>query len=98
MNITKEVSESKGKLIAENGDIEMGEMTFSIANDGQLWIVDHTGVNEAFEGTGVGKALYDELVKLARGAEIKVMPLCPFTRKMFERNKDDWDVLRHNSL
>ena len=98
MEITKEEAESKGRLVAKNGDKETGEMTYSLANDGKLLIVDHTGVNEGFEGTGVGKALFEELVKMTRAEERKVMPLCPFTRAMFEKNKDKWDVLRHGSL
>ena len=98
MEITKEEAESKGRLVAKEGDKEMGEMTYSLANEGQLLIVDHTGVNEGFEGKGVGKALFEELVKMTRSEERKVMPLCPFTRAMFEKNPDKWDVLRHGSL
>lgn len=98
MNITKEETESKGRLVANDGDKEMGEMTYSVANEGQLIIVDHTGVNEGYERTGVGKALFLDLVEMARNEKRKVMPLCPFTRHMFEKNKDKWDVLRHGSL
>ena len=46
----------------------------------------------------MGKALFEELVKMTREEERKVMPLCPFTRAMFEKNTDKWDVLRHGSL
>lgn len=98
MHIRKEESESKGRLIAIDGDLEMGEMTYSLANDGQLLIVDHTGVNEGFEGMGVGKALFEELVSMTRSEERKVMPLCPFVHAQFKKNKDNWDVLRHGSL
>ena len=88
MHITKEETDSKGRLVASDGEQEMGEMTYSIANEGQLLIVDHTGVNEGYEGTGVGKALFEELVEMTRKEEKKVMPLCPFTRAMFEKNRD----------
>ena len=98
MIITKEETDSKGRLVAKEEEKEMGEMTYSLANDGLLLIVDHTGVNEGYEGTGVGKALFEELVKMTRAEERKVMPLCPFTRAMFEKNTDKWDVLRHGSL
>lgn len=98
MKILNEESDSKGRLVAREGDVEMGEMTYSLANDGQLWIVDHTGVNEGFEGKGVGKALFEELVETLRATDKKVMPLCPFARAMFEKSTDKWDVLRHGSL
>jgi len=98
MEILKEETDSKGRLVAKDGDQEMGEMTYSLANDGQLLIVDHTGVNEDYKGTGVGKDLFMKLVEMVRAEERKVMPLCPFTRSMFEKNTDMWDVLRHGSL
>ncbi len=98
MKIIKEETETKGRLVALDDQQEMGEMTYSVANEGQLLIVDHTGVNEGYEGTGVGKQLFEELVRITREEERKVMPLCPFTRSMFEKNKDKWDVLRHGSL
>lgn len=98
MEITKQEEETKGRLVAKTGDQEMGEMTYSLANDGQLMIVDHTGVGESYKGQGVGQKLFFELIKMARSEAKKVMPLCPFTRSMFERHTDMWDVLRNNSL
>ena len=98
IQVTQEDQESKGSFIAiEKGD-KIGEMTYSKANDGQLLIIDHTEVNENYKGNGVGKILFDKLVDTVRESNQKVMPLCPFTRAMFEKNKDKWDVLRHQSL
>lgn len=98
MEITKEETDSKGRFVAKDGDTEMGEMTYSVANEGQLIIVDHTGVNAAYEGQGVAKGLFNHMVEAVRAEDRKVMPLCPFARAQFEKNKDLWDVLRHNSL
>ncbi|MEM9326589.1 MAG: GNAT family N-acetyltransferase [Bacteroidota bacterium] len=98
MNITKEEQESKGRFVAKEEETELGEMTYSLANDGQLLIIDHTGVNEGHGQTGVGKALFEHMVETVRAEGRKVMPLCPFARAMFQKNQDKWDVLRHNSL
>ncbi len=98
MKITKEESDTKGRLLAKYEGEEIGEMTYSLANDGQLLIIDHTGVNDEFKEQGVGKALFLELVEEVRKEGKKVMPLCPFARSMFEKHRDMWDVLRHNSL
>lgn len=98
MQIAIEETDSKGRLVAKDDNQEMGEMTYSKANEGQLLIVDHTGVNEAYKGKGVGKALFDELVAMARKEKRNVMPLCPFTRSMFEKHPESRDVLRFDSL
>ena len=96
--ITREEQETNGRFVAIKNEVELGEMTYSLANEGQLLIVDHTGVNDEYRGEGVGEALFEKMVETVRLENKKVMPLCPFTRAMFERNKDKWDVLRHNSL
>jgi predicted GNAT family acetyltransferase len=98
MEIIKEESETKGRFVAREGHDEMGEMTYSLANNGELLIVDHTGVKDKYKGKGVGKELFEKMVEIVREEGKKVIPLCPFTRSMFEKNKDKWDVLRNNSL
>lgn len=98
IEITKEEGESKGRLVARKDGKEVGEMTYSNANDGQLMIVDHTGVDDAHEGEGIGKALFHKMVDMAREEKREIMPLCPFVKRMFEKNKDLWDVLRNQSL
>ncbi|MGB3466538.1 MAG: GNAT family N-acetyltransferase [Cyclobacteriaceae bacterium] len=98
IQIAKEESESKGRLVAKKNGEEIGEMTYSKANNGELLIVDHTGVEDAHKEEGVGKALFFRMVDLAREDKRKIMPLCPFVKAMFKKNKDLWDVLRHESL
>jgi predicted GNAT family acetyltransferase len=68
-----------------------GEMTYSRMNAHAV-IVDHTGVSAAFEGQNVGKQLVEHAVHWARENQQKIMPLCPFTRAMFERTPAYGDV------
>ena len=98
MDITLEVFDTNGRLVAREGQEELGEMTFSVANEGQLWIVDHTGVNKAHEGKGIAKSLFHELIRVVRESDRKIIPLCPFTRSMMEKHPEMHDVLRHGSL
>jgi uncharacterized protein len=91
LQIRQEESEGKGTFTAWDGDRRAGEMTYSRTNP-SLVIVDHTEVFEAFKGQGVGKQLVANAVNWARQNRQRIMPLCPFTRGMFERTSEYADV------
>lgn len=69
-----------------------GEMTYSWAGDSKF-IIDHTEVNPAFKGQNVGKQLVMAAVNFAREKNVKIMPLCPFAKHVFETDSDIKDVL-----
>jgi len=91
LELRQEESESKGTFTAWDGDRRAGESTYSRANP-SLIIVNHTEVFDAFKGQGVGKQLVAMVVQWAREHGQKIMPLCPFTRRMFERTPEYADV------
>ncbi|MEM9895252.1 MAG: GNAT family N-acetyltransferase [Bacteroidota bacterium] len=97
MKIKIEETDTKGVFAALEDEMQIGEMTFSNANDGKLMIIDHTQVNPDQNGKGVGKFLFEEMVKFARKEDRKVLPLCPFAKAMFQKNKSEWDVLRNGA-
>lgn len=78
------------KAYDENGR-KAGEMTYTWAGDEKI-IIDHTGVKPEYEGQGVGRKLILSAVEFARKAGIKIMPLCPFAKAMFERIPEIKDV------
>lgn len=90
-----EISEtgSRGSAIALEYDRKIGEMTFSKANE-HLMIIDHTEVDPAFGGRGVGQAMLMALVSMAREKNIKIIPLCPFANAQFKKQTDIQDVLK----
>lgn len=92
MEIIQKESGNKGKFIAMDNEIQAGMMTYSIAGEDKI-IIDHTEVNPAYTGTGLGKKLVIAGVDFARQNNIKILPLCPFARGVFARNKDLRDVL-----
>ena len=57
-------------------------------------IIDHTEVDAAFEGRGVGKQLLYKVVEMAREKKVKILPLCPFASAMFKKLDDIQDVLK----
>ncbi|MCL4113420.1 UNVERIFIED_CONTAM: hypothetical protein GTU68_051223 [Idotea baltica] len=68
-------------------------MTYSKAGP-QLWIINHTEVSEQLRGKGAGRQLLDAIVAKARAEEIKILPLCPFAKSVFEKDPSIRDVLR----
>jgi len=70
----------------------MAEMTYSIASE-ELIIIDHTEVAPSLKGQGIGKKLLVKIVEKAREEGLKIMPLCPFAKAMFDRDAGLRDVL-----
>ncbi len=83
---------SKGRFAAMDNGTEAGHITYSKAGDSML-ILDHTEVNDDYRGQGIGKVIVMHIVDLARKKELKIIPLCPFTKAVFDRTPDIRDVL-----
>ncbi len=92
MEINHRKEENKGAFIATIDGAKAGEMTYSKAGD-TLIIIDHTEVDPAFGGQGVGKKMVLAAVDFARENNIKILPLCPFAKATLDKNKDIQDVL-----
>ena len=82
----------KGYFEAIEDEKEAGKMTYTWAGD-LKFIIDHTEVNEGFNGKGVGKKLVMKAVDYARNNNLKIIPLCPFAKSVFDRTADIHDVL-----
>ena len=87
VEIAREVEGSKGRYVIRK-DGEEAELTYSIASP-TLVIADHTGVPDAFRGTGAGLALVERLVADARAEGFRIVPLCPFVNAQ-RRKHPDW--------
>jgi len=71
---------------------EAGKMTYTWAGDSKF-IIDHTEVSEGFNGKGVGKKLVMAAVEYARTNNLKIIPLCPFAKSVFDKVEEIRDVL-----
>lgn len=87
-----EIKHENGKFTAVDGNKSIGEMTYRNGNDGGI-IIDHTEVEPAHEGKGIGNKLVEAAVQKARSEGFKIEPQCSFARKLFEKNTGWQDVL-----
>ena len=91
MEIKFEESASKGSFYIEEGGKQLGQMVFSKAGPDRI-IIEHTEVSDALRGKNAGKQLVAASVDYARKNKLKILPLCPFARKVFDRVKEYSDV------
>ena len=88
----QEVNGSKGRFVILERGTPAGEMTYVWAGDTKI-IIDHTETYEGFSGKGYGKQLVMEGVRFAREKEIGIMPLCPYAKKVMERDASLHDLI-----
>jgi predicted GNAT family acetyltransferase len=75
--------EDEGKTIAE--------MTYKRHND--RMIIDHTFVDMAYRGQGMGEKVLAAAIDFARQEHLGITPLCSFAKRLMERNPAYADVL-----
>jgi hypothetical protein len=92
MEVEHKAGASKGLFILKNNGDSIGRMSYSKAGDDKI-IIDHTEVEEAFKGQGLGVQMVDAAVKFARDNHISIIPLCPFARSVFDKTPQYGDVL-----
>ncbi|QSE99130.1 GNAT family N-acetyltransferase [Fulvivirga lutea] len=92
MEIKHSLEANKGRFYMEDEQGVAAEMTYSQAGDDRF-IIDHTEVDDRFRGQNLGLKLVEAAVEYARKNTMKIMPLCPFAKKMFERHSEYSDIL-----
>ena len=94
MEITHEDDGKNGKFFIEIDEKEMAVMTYFYSDEHTINI-DHTEVNEALKGQGIGSKLIDEAVAFMRKEHLKVIPTCSYAKAVLEKKRDEYqDVLK----
>src|SRR5690606_23221822 len=92
VEIIRTESETRGAFeVIEDGQ-KVGQMTYSKAGTDRI-IIDHTEVDSSQNGKGLGKKLVEAGVAYAREKGIKIVPLCPFARRVLTGSDKNADVL-----
>ena len=86
------INDNKGSFYIEVNGNQEAMMTFVFAGEDKI-IIDHTEVNPRNEGKGFGKKMVTKAVEFAREKGIKILPLCPFAKSVFDKTPEFRDVL-----
>ena len=89
--IEHEQTGHRGAFFVEEEGKRIAELTYTVA--GTKVILDHTDVDDALRGTGTGRKLVAAAVEWARAEDVRLLPLCPFARSVFDNTPEFADVL-----
>lgn len=90
--IKLESNDKNGFFSVEIDGKTEAKMTFVFAGTDKI-IIDHTEVNPGNNGKGLGKKMVTAAVKMAREKNLKIIPLCPFAKSVFDKTSEFSDVL-----
>lgn len=92
--------EMKQKDDGQHGTFYIGENEHHLAEMTYTWkdeytfTIDHTTVDESLRGQGVANKLLAQAVAFAREKNLKIIPLCPFAKSVFDKDSSLHDVLK----
>ncbi|OLY93094.1 hypothetical protein SAMN05444008_104213 [Cnuella takakiae] len=94
MQIQHRISGTHGLFYVPGEEDEgpLAELVYATTNDGQM-IIEHTEVDEELRGQNVGYELVHAAVEHARQYDMKIRPVCPFAKAIFDKKPDFADVL-----
>ena len=90
-NVEHERTGHRGAFFVSDGGRRLAQMTYSAS--ATMVIIDHTEVDDSLRGTGASRKLVAAAVEWARKEKVKLLPLCPFARHVFDKTPEYADVL-----
>lgn len=84
---------NRGELQLHSDGAKAGKMDVSI--QGNLLVIYHTEVSDAFSGRGFARILLDKAVSHARENGLMIAPLCPYVYAQFKRRPDEYQDVWH---
>lgn len=73
--------------IGEDAEHAIAGITFVPTGEDKM-IIDHTYVSETLKGQGIGNQLVNKVVEFARQENKKIIPLCPFAKRVMTKTDD----------
>lgn len=91
--INYRLEEDKKRVAAYDRKKEVGECTFS-TDDPKYWTIDHTYVEPDYRGENIACNLVKNVVEAAKDKNVKLIPVCQFACREFER-KPEYEEMRY---
>lgn len=82
-----EIREGAKRFYIIDNEKEIGEVTYTHAGDAMI-ILDHTYVNPDYRGQKLAEKLVKKVVDKAIQENWKVVPLCPFAKREFDKKPE----------
>jgi predicted GNAT family acetyltransferase len=92
MEVIQKNSDKHGSFEVIDQEKSVAQMTYTWAGPTKF-IIDHTEVDADYAGKGLGKQMLMAAVAFARRDHLKIMPLCPFAKSVFDKDATLADVL-----
>jgi hypothetical protein len=91
MEIKQEERHHAGSFYIEENGKRIAEMRYLIRHD--VMNIYHTEVTPECKGENIGFKLVETGVNFARENHLKILPTCPFARKVIQQTPEFRDVL-----
>jgi predicted GNAT family acetyltransferase len=93
MQIQHQQNGNKGMFyVDDDEDGILAEMIYNMPAPDKM-IIEHTEVSDDLKGQNVGYQLVHTGVEYARTHHIKILPLCPFAKSVFDKKPEFRDLL-----
>ncbi|MEO5591906.1 MAG: GNAT family N-acetyltransferase [Chitinophagaceae bacterium] len=87
----KQIGDKGMFYVGQDGAI-LAELVYNKPAEDSM-IIEHTEVDDALSGKGVGLQLVTTAIDYARTQKMKITPLCSYARAVFKKHPEYSDVL-----
>lgn len=91
MDIQHKEGTNRGNFFIENEGKRVALLSYDKSED--TLVIEHTEVDKSLRGKNIGYELVHTTVEYARREGLKISPVCPFAKAIFDKKPEFGDVL-----
>lgn len=96
---TYSYEKDRNRIVAKDeAGKEVGEITYLPQDPDPIWDVTHTYVDPDYRGQDIARKLVEAIASEARQCGVKIIPTCPYTKKVLHRDPSYEDILASHSV